>query len=125
HSSCCSRMNAVTSAGDIGRQLNEACLPPPTRSLEYRKEGRLGRRRHILAIPPAAAESLEQRSRVGVAISLGLNKADQGLLIGLLRIEQQQIIDIAELQPPARDGEASGGGALGDHGLLQGDGVCS
>jgi hypothetical protein len=57
----------------------------------------------IRAMPPSAAESLKQRCGVGVAISLGLDEIDYGLLISLLRVEQVKMIRTAGLQlPPVR-----------------------
>jgi hypothetical protein len=53
---------------------------------------------HIGAVPPAAAEGLKQRGRVGIAARARLYKIDDGLLVGLLRVEQGQIADGAEAQ---------------------------
>jgi hypothetical protein len=108
----------------LARPLQSAPMRK-TLLLENREKRRCRWRGDIPAIPPAAAERLEQSCRVREAGGPGLHQADQRLLIGLLRIEQQQIIDVAELQPPPRDGEASQGGALGDDRFLQGDGVRS
>src|SRR5712672_566103 len=56
---------------------------------------------HVGAIPPAAAERLKERDRVGVARGFGLGEAEQGLLVSLLGIELAQIVDVAEPRPPA------------------------
>src|SRR5471032_2646404 len=61
-----------------------------------RRQRRL--RLHQLApVPPAAAQRLEQRGRVGVARRLRLHQRDVGLLVGALGVEQRQIADRAEL----------------------------
>src|SRR5215472_3563662 len=72
-------------------------------------------------VPPAAAEREEKRDRVAVTIGSRLDEADQRLLIGLLRIEHREIIDVAEVEALPDDGEASIRGAFGVNGLLQGD----
>ena len=76
---------------------------------------------NIRAIPPAAAKGLEQRDGVGIAGGPRLHDADQRLLIGLLRIEQGEIIDIAELQALSRDVEALECRLLRSDRLLQRD----
>src|SRR5665213_967923 len=48
-------------------------------------------------VPPAAAQGLEQGGGVGEAVRFGLDQGDPGLLIGLLGVEQGQIIGIAVL----------------------------
>jgi hypothetical protein len=59
-------------------------------------KGRFSWRQHV-AIPPAAAERLEQSRRVGKPRSPGLHHLDDGLLIGGLRVEQQQHVGVAAL----------------------------
>ena len=49
---------------------------------------------------------------IGVAGGLGLGEAQHGLLIGLLRVQQRQIIDIAEVAAVAGDLEAARCGCL-------------
>jgi hypothetical protein len=53
-------------------------------------------------IPPPTAEGLKESHGIAVAGSLRLHPADQRLLIGGLRAEQSQIVDIAYLHLPAR-----------------------
>src|SRR5215469_6915212 len=48
-------------------------------------------RGQILPVPPATAQCLEQRRRIGIAAGLGLRETDPGLLIGLLGAEQRQV----------------------------------
>src|ERR1700678_1381521 len=43
--------------------------------------------RQIGAVPPAAAQSLKERGGVGIAIGLGLNEVDYGLVVGLFRAQ--------------------------------------
>src|ERR1700753_2389120 len=49
----------------------------------------------IGAMPPAAAQGLKQRGRIGVAILLGLDGGDARLLIGLFGAQQCKIVGIA------------------------------
>src|SRR5262249_22290770 len=49
----------------------------------------------ILSVPPAAAQSLKQRSRIGEAAGLSLYQADPRLLIGLLGVEEYHVTRIA------------------------------
>src|SRR6185369_1097782 len=49
------------------------------------------------AIPPAAAQCLEQCCRVGVARGLRLHQRDAGLVVGALRVQQRQVAHRAEL----------------------------
>ena len=53
-------------------------------------------------MPPAAAQRLKQRRRVGKTIGLRLHEVDAGLLIGLFRAQQRQIADVAVLPLPLR-----------------------
>src|SRR5258707_13539830 len=59
------------------------------------------------AVPPAAAQRLEQRCGIGKPARLRLHEIDAGLLIGLLRVEQREIARLAELYAAAREVEAS------------------
>src|ERR1700733_5906104 len=52
----------------------------------------------VVPVPPAPAERLDQRDRVGVAAGLGLGLADQRLPIGLLGVQHRQIADTAQFQ---------------------------
>src|SRR5882724_9097374 len=66
------------------------------------------------AIPPAAAQRLEQRGRVAVALRLRLYPVDQRVLVGLLGVEQREVIDRAGLvlllhEPKVRSGDLLGG----------------
>src|SRR5689334_1103926 len=51
----------------------------------------------ILPMPPATAQSLKQRSCIGIATGLSLYQVDPRLLIGLLGAEQYQVTRIARL----------------------------
>src|SRR3989475_7605534 len=66
-----------------------------------------------LALPPAAAERLEQRRGVRVARRLRLNQPDLRLLVLSLRIEEREIARRAELQLLGRHVEAFARGGLG------------
>ena len=79
--------------------------------------------RDIGAVPPAAAERLEQGGGVGEAVGLGLHERDARGLLGLLGIEQRDEADGAELQLALGDGEALRRGVLGGDGGFQGIGV--
>src|SRR5262249_29398451 len=83
------------------------------RSLRQVKKRILLRRIAVLAVPPAAPQRLEQRCSVGKAIGLCLDAREQRLQVGLLRVEDQDIIDVTEFQAPPRDGEAAVGGVFG------------
>src|SRR6516225_6110019 len=61
----------------------------------------------ILPVPPAAAQRLKQRRRIGVAAGLSLHQADACLLIGLLGAEQREVTGVAVL--PLTLGEIQGG----------------
>src|SRR5229473_3981079 len=56
---------------------------------------RVGLRR---VVPPSAPERLEQRRRVGIARSLGLNQIDAYLLVLTLGVEQGEITYRPELK---------------------------
>jgi hypothetical protein len=71
------------------------------------------RRDDIRAIPPTAAERLEQRRCIGIAVGPRLHQIDDCLLIGLLSIEQRQVADGAELELAAYDLKALRGLVLG------------
>src|SRR5262245_6010940 len=58
-------------------------------------------------VPPTAAQSFKQRRRIGIAVRLRLHAIAQGLLIGLLRVDQRQILRLAELDLAPRNIEAS------------------
>src|SRR4051794_22875853 len=77
----------------------------------------------VVAVPPASSQCLKERSRVGIAIGLCLHQIDEGLLVGLLRVEQGEIVDVAKLQSLTRNGEAAFRRTFGDEGLLQGDSI--
>src|SRR4051794_8251177 len=51
----------------------------------------------VAAVPPAAAECLEQRGGVGEAVGFGLDLAEPGLLIGLVGVQHREIGGIAIL----------------------------
>src|SRR5216683_1225279 len=70
-------------------------------SLERAEERIFLRRVEVVAVPPAAAQRLEQRHGVGEAIGLRLDARDPRLQVGLLCIENQEVVDLAELQAPA------------------------
>ncbi len=70
-------------------------------SLERAEERVFLRRVEVVAVPPAAAQRLEQRHGVGEAIGLRLDARDPRLQVGLLCIENQEVVDLAELQAPA------------------------
>src|SRR5215468_8860071 len=53
---------------------------------------------HVGAVPPAAAQGLEEGDRVRVAVGLCQDHTDQGREIYLLGIEQLQGADLAKLQ---------------------------
>src|SRR5471030_1509462 len=61
-----------------------------------RRQRRL-RLHQFAPVPPAAAQRLEQRGRVGVARGLRLHQRDVGFLISALGVEQAQIADRAQL----------------------------
>ncbi len=63
----------------------------------------------------------EEHDGVGIARGPGLGEGEHRLLVGLLRVEQAEIIDVAEFQPPAHEVEAPRRGALGGDRLLQRD----
>jgi hypothetical protein len=55
---------------------------------------------------------LKQRGSVGIAIRLSLHEVDQGLLIGLLRAQEREVIGIACVELLFRQGERDGGSIL-------------
>src|SRR5262249_34739087 len=65
------------------------------------------------SIPPAAAERLEQRGRIGEPTRLGLHARDQRLLVCLTRTQERQVADGAELLLLERDVERALGRLLG------------
>src|SRR6185437_9222876 len=67
----------------------------------------------IGAMPPAAAQGLKQRRRIGVAILLGLDGGDARLLIGLFGAQQCKIIGVAVLSPTLCQGQGRFGGGFG------------
>ena len=50
----------------------------------------------IIAVPPSAAQGLEQGGCIGIPVGLCLDEIDDRLLIGLLGIESCQVTDGAE-----------------------------
>src|SRR5712671_3566641 len=66
-----------------------------------------------LALPPAAAQRLEERRGVRVARSLRLNKTDLGLLVLPLRVEERELARRAELELLGRHVEAFARRGLG------------
>src|SRR6185312_12572801 len=54
-------------------------------------------RSEILPVPPAPAQGLKQRCRVGIAAGLGLHESDARLLIGLLGAEQCEVTRVPVL----------------------------
>ena len=57
-------------------------------------------------VPPAAAEGLEERCRIGITVGECLHRLIIRLLIGLFRIEQRQVADVAQFQLGSRYGQA-------------------
>src|SRR6185437_786340 len=78
----------------------------------------------ILSIPPATAQSLKQRSRVGIAAGLSLHQIDPRLLIGLLRAEQYQVTRIAVLPLMLGEVECSFGGICRGRRRFETVGIC-
>src|SRR6185312_6124544 len=74
-------------------------------------------------MPPAAAECLEQRGRVGVATRLRLHQRDARLLVALLRTQQGQVACIAILVLALRQIQGELGGLRGRGRGLQALGV--
>src|SRR5882724_5388069 len=66
-----------------------------------------------LALPPAAAQRLEERRGVRVARSLRLNKTDPCLLVLPLRVEERELARRAELELLGRHVEAFARSGLG------------
>src|SRR5580658_274511 len=66
-----------------------------------------------LPVPPAAAEGLKQRRRVGVAAGLCLHQADACLLVGLLGVEQREVARVAVLPLTLGEIERHFGGGVG------------
>jgi hypothetical protein len=54
--------------------------------------------RQIGAIPPAAAQGPKKGRRIGRAIGRGLHEIDDGLLVGLFRVEEGEVIRLARFQ---------------------------
>src|SRR3981189_3769618 len=76
--------------------------------------GKRGPRRVLLtAVPPSAAERLEERRGVRVARRLRLNQTDLGLLVLALRVERREIARRAELELLGRHVEAFARRGLG------------
>src|SRR5258706_16472337 len=76
--------------------------------------GKRGPRRVLLtAVPPSAAERLEERRGVRVARRLRLNQTDLRLLVLPLRVEKREIARRAELELLGRHVEAFARGSLG------------
>src|SRR5271157_5683090 len=76
-------------------------------------------RSDIGAVPPTAAQGLEERSGIGIAAGLCLHESDQRRIIGVLGSKQPEIGDGAELQLAPYNFEALEGGALRRKGRLQ------
>ncbi len=74
-------------------------------------------------MPPAAAERLKQRRRVGETIGLGLHQVDPGLLIGLLGAQQRKVAGVAVLPLSLGQIQRDLGGIRGGRGCLQALGV--
>src|SRR6266480_1446460 len=87
------------------------------RLLEFFPAGSVGPHRlsraRGLAVPPTAAQRLEERCGVRVARRLRLNQPDLRLLVLPLRIEEREIARRAELQLLDRHVEAFARGGLG------------
>jgi len=66
------------------------------------------RRGTLAAVPPASAQGLKQRGRVGITIRPCLGEADHRLLVGLFGHQQRNVTDRAQLQSLAGDVEALG-----------------
>src|SRR6516225_10392572 len=81
------------------------------------------RRSGVLAVPPSAAQRLEQGRGIDKAPGLRLDERKQRRVISVLGGEQSQITDGAELQLPARNLEALERGALGCDRRSQGFGI--
>ena len=65
-------------------------------SIRQVEERILLRRVQVVAVPPAAAQRVEQRRGVGKAAGLRLDAREQRLKVRLLRIEHQDVIDVTE-----------------------------
>src|SRR5580658_3134343 len=78
---------------------------------------------HIGAVPPSAAQSLKQRGCVGVTIRLGLHKVNEGLLIGLFRAQEREVVRVAGFKLFLRQVEGDACGIFGGCRGLQGVGV--
>jgi hypothetical protein len=68
--------------------------------------------RHIGALPPAAAQRLEQRGGVGETSCLGLHQRHPCLLRRAIRVQQRQIADAARLVLRGSQRQAVGCGLL-------------
>ena len=79
--------------------------------------------RSVLAVPPAAAERLEQGDGVGVARGAGLDEALERLLVAGSAVSSDGRGHLAQLELGAGDVEALAGGLLGVERGLQRVGV--
>ena len=70
-------------------------------------------------MPPAAAQRLKQRGRVGIASGLGLDQIDARLLVGLFGVQQSEIAGVAVLPLPLRQVQRDFGRIRGVRGGLQ------
>src|SRR6516164_7761897 len=75
-------------------------------------------RGEILPMPPAAAQRLKERGRVGIAARLSLYQADARLLVGLLGAEQREVARIAGLPLTPGEVQRRFGGIGGGGGCL-------
>src|SRR6516225_5645262 len=76
-------------------------------------------RGEILPMPPAAAQRLKERGRVGIAARLSLYQPDARLLVGLLGAEQREVARIAGLPLTPGEVQRRFGGIGGGGGCLQ------
>jgi hypothetical protein len=66
----------------------------------------IGGAHQFRAVPPAAAERLEQSGSVGEAIGFGLDEAEPRLLIGLIGIQNGEVSGVSVLVLEPRQIEA-------------------
>ncbi len=79
--------------------------------------------RQVGPAPPAAAQRVKQRGRIGITISLRLDKVDLGLPIALFGAQQPEVADVAVLRLSLHQVERCLGGGVGGRGCLEGLGV--
>src|SRR5690348_1300837 len=77
----------------------------------------------IRTVPPAAAQRLEQRSRVGVAFGLSLHQRDARLLVVRFRGEQRKIAGVTVARLLLREVERGPGGVFRGSGGVERIGI--